>query len=824
MPPGFAIDFGDNDGFRLKVKPRATDGYDTLTVVVVADGIPAALCQYRIFVQAEKRPELTMVCSADPDVLTFDPNLNDYVPNPFTVRTIVTNTGKSLAHDCEFLFVGPRKFEPYGQDSHQKVSTPGGILNVGQSDTLVWQMRALPQDVATTEYMIFQVHGKGGLEDDIVIGECRVKITVPPVLAAAYEVTCSSPKSLTYDVSSGTYIPDPFVDSVRIKNIGLADGQDIKVTMNFPGRVFLASGETQEKTIASLPIGASTVLTWQLRAIAQPYVDTVDLCANLVDKFLTTAECCSKTIVPPATQTTLTPMCWAEYDTLTVNTALGDYDHNPFKVYLTLTNNGKNPIDSIYATLTRGTNDLRILDQDVTKFIAQQMSPGQALTVPIEWLVRAIPRTITGWVTMRFRITSKNLAPIVCELQIYIPEIGRPRLDCNIISTTPGVEEDHFLNFDQNIGDYEGEPDPSGSGYNTFTLKVNVNNVGEAVANHVSARITVLNGGVTLIDGESPTKLLIPEDITVQGNAYQTWTFRPLRQADTALRTFEVTLTSSNADLKVCTYDLTIQGAPKVVDVALPNDAIGQFGDKIAIPIHVGPTIGKDVNIYKLNVQFDPTVVHFVDAINENTQTQFGWNGPRTQLFTVGGSAEPNVVRVQDFTTGSPLASKTDGNLVYLIFEAVYGGNDATKLDHAASDLKFLSEVTDGGNTYKSSMNSSIDAENGNITLNTIDGLVTVSGECIVPLNSSLKFQLAQNKPNPFNPTTVIEYTVGVDSHVKLEVFDALGRHVRTLVDEFQKAGNYRQVFDATDLPSGTYIYKLESPQFNEAKRMVLTR
>jgi len=85
-------------------------------------------------------------------------------------------------------------------------------------------------------------------------------------------------------------------------------------------------------------------------------------------------------------------------------------------------------------------------------------------------------------------------------------------------------------------------------------------------------------------------------------------------------------------------------------------------------------------------------------------------------------------------------------------------------------------------------------------------------------------FSLSQNKPNPFNPSTTIEYTLAADTRAVVSVYNILGKQVRTLVNEDQKAGTYRVVFNADGLPSGLYFYKLETPQYSNMKRMVLAK
>ena len=85
-------------------------------------------------------------------------------------------------------------------------------------------------------------------------------------------------------------------------------------------------------------------------------------------------------------------------------------------------------------------------------------------------------------------------------------------------------------------------------------------------------------------------------------------------------------------------------------------------------------------------------------------------------------------------------------------------------------------------------------------------------------------FALGQNYPNPFNPSTAIEYELPAPQHVRLEVFDATGRSVGVLVDGIRPAGTHTVRFDADNLPSGLYVYRLQTNGETLTRKMTLLR
>ncbi len=86
------------------------------------------------------------------------------------------------------------------------------------------------------------------------------------------------------------------------------------------------------------------------------------------------------------------------------------------------------------------------------------------------------------------------------------------------------------------------------------------------------------------------------------------------------------------------------------------------------------------------------------------------------------------------------------------------------------------------------------------------------------------KFGLEQNYPNPFNPSTTIKYSIANQANVQLQVFDAIGNLVETLIDKAQTAGVYTVEFTAKGISSGVYYYQLKTDNFKETKKFVLMK
>ena len=105
------------------------------------------------------------------------------------------------------------------------------------------------------------------------------------------------------------------------------------------------------------------------------------------------------------------------------------------------------------------------------------------------------------------------------------------------------------------------------------------------------------------------------------------------------------------------------------------------------------------------------------------------------------------------------------------------------------------------------------------------------TGTFIIPITdvelnkiTDFNYHLYQDYPNPFNPSTNISFSIPQKSRVELIIYNTLRQKITTLVDEQKEAGNYTIEFDASNLPSSVYFYRISAGEFSQTKKLILLK
>ena len=213
--------------------------------------------------------------------------------------------------------------------------------------------------------------------------------------------------------------------------------------------------------------------------------------------------------------------------------------------------------------------------------------------------------------------------------------------------------------------------------------------------------------------------------------------------------------------------------------------------------------------------------IRITDSLTTHIYDLFDWDNDTSTTDLLGENFNINPGEEWiSYTFESPTIAKMMG----YYFTAIFGETvEVRVISHRYSNGLFVAEIhysrkfgisqfhAEGGFSYFL-VGAKIDG--------TTYGTLTSVTENINPP----EFSLEQNYPNPFNPRTSIRFNLPNRSDVVLKVYNLLGQEVKTLVDAEFEAGTYSVSFDASDLPSGVYIYRVRAGTFVETKRMVLLK
>lgn len=173
-------------------------------------------------------------------------------------------------------------------------------------------------------------------------------------------------------------------------------------------------------------------------------------------------------------------------------------------------------------------------------------------------------------------------------------------------------------------------------------------------------------------------------------------------------------------------------------------------------------------------------------------------------LSYYGTSVYRQAFKIFDITSGEVIFEKNDP-VYYYSYPTIIDFNNDGKLECLISRVDYPSFATYRLEVYNT-------------------GITDVFSEA-----KPIKFNLLQNFPNPFNPSTTINYSVDESSFVRLKIYDIQGELVKVLVNEFRNSGDHQAHWDGSNqnnmrLPSGVYFYQIEVGQNRQVKKMVLLK
>jgi hypothetical protein len=244
------------------------------------------------------------------------------------------------------------------------------------------------------------------------------------------------------------------------------------------------------------------------------------------------------------------------------------------------------------------------------------------------------------------------------------------------------------------------------------------------------------------------------------------------------------------------TVTVVVVGTQRILQCSIPRETQCRPGDIITIPVMLEETAENfQIRSLEVSIGFSADMMLLRKATTAGTFAQ-NWSmtdvNQQSNRFSARLTAPPGT-----FFEGK-------GVLINFQFQTFLGYAQE-------SELPLTITVIDSACT----------------TVRTQSGHVALSGCGMVNRLldvSQTNYTLDQNNPNPFNPTTTINFTVGLEGMTTLEVLDVRGDLVTTILNEFLQTGPYTAVWDATNQPSGLYYYRLTSGTWSSVKTMVLVK
>jgi hypothetical protein len=243
-----------------------------------------------------------------------------------------------------------------------------------------------------------------------------------------------------------------------------------------------------------------------------------------------------------------------------------------------------------------------------------------------------------------------------------------------------------------------------------------------------------------------------------------------------------------------------VRSVPLLVKARIDNDYILNPGKNISIPVVLeDSTDGSRVHSFDISMRFDSTVLRLDNAGDHTMLFNTLCDGWKTEVLkdTPGEFAARLTAPDGRWLSGT-------GRLMNLEFTGFLGKAPASIVDFniALNDAPCTEVLADAGKVRIEVCGIS-------------DRLIEM-----LPFG----YELKQNHPNPFNPSTQIDFSIAFEDHVTLQVFDESGREVTRLVDGILQPGKYSVIFDATNFATGMYTYRFVAGSFVQTRQMTVVK
>ncbi|MBR9975219.1 MAG: hypothetical protein KFF77_06530, partial [Bacteroidetes bacterium] len=772
VPPSLGVGQQGSAFWLLRAVPRSEARIDTIRVQVKAKGKSlqqTAPCEIPVYIPAARSPELSLSC-----MLLREPGEDDSV----VVAAGLVNNGSATLFDVKVRIQLPARLAlaPVSQPLEVTIAViqPGEALRL-----LPWTLLAQRGATLDSVSVCFTAEARF-----VPPRTCCTTVRIPAAENASFSADCSlEPDTLRVDTTTGSYGEAVF--RVTLLNPSAVALDSVRATIVLPQGALLVAGETDEKVIRNLLPGTPQTLSWRLRGVRDTSTVFRSLAIRVDLVGAGSIQRCSQTLVlvpPPLRPTDFIVACSAP-DSIRYQRSTGQYQPAPFLVRADIANTGSTTLRNVRGTITPAAQLTLEPGETPTKPLGFDLAPGQQAS--IAWSCRGVPQVSTTTAVTSVRIEADGAGARSCDATtVLFHPIMSDSIAADIVCTAP----DTIRYLGRGTG---WKPSP-------FALTVQLTNAGSVPINGARATL-LLPPDFVLETGETAVKAL-PTDVTSGETVAVSWHVIPAASGSTD-RCFEVLVTVPGLETMRCTTCVFVEPPYDLIQLSIPDDNVGMMGQTVDVPVHLLNQLALPMKEFTVGIGYDPALVA-IDEINVVGSLVRSWAPPVIEHPALG------VVRLR-FSGDTPIMS--GGRLVTL---------RCRLLPQDGRDGAF--------GVYQSRLSFVLDElrlEPG-IAAILVDGQIFSSGDCVVPLDTDAALQLG-NRPNPFNPVTVIDWHVPEEfagRHGTLTVLDLHGRVVARVFEGFLDAGTHERVFDARGLPTGLYLYRLQAGGRVLTRKMLLSK